>query len=159
MKSTNVKNYELRYANGGKQGSPRKSTLRPVATLRPLHSVVSGQDTAVRVWNEKMRSVSCFFFFLSPQQEPRAKSQEGTGSTGCHLVVGVYPVSRVSGVRHVNKAVAPSTDFWVLCMAYVSRANDDSQAASKQSCNGCDGENLERKEYKKVCSPRRYVEL
>jgi hypothetical protein len=40
-------------------------------------------------------------------------------------------------------------------MAYVSPANDVSQAASKQSCNGRDGEKLKRKECKKVCSPRR----
>jgi len=35
-------------------------------------------------------------------------------------------------------------------MAYLSRANDASQAASNQSCNGRDGANLERKECKKV---------
>ena len=40
-------------------------------------------------------------------------------------------------------------------MAYLSRANDVSQAASNQSCNGRDGEKLKRKECKKVCSPRR----
>ena len=37
----------------------------------------------------------------------------------------------------------------------MSRANDVSQAASKQSCNGRDGDKLERKECKKVYSPRR----
>jgi len=35
----------------------------------------------------------------------------------------------------------------VCCM---SRANDDSRAASNQSCNGRDGEKLERKQCKKV---------
>jgi len=55
----------------------------------------------------------------------------------------------------VDKAVAPSTSFWVLCMAYMSRASDVSQAASHQSCNGRDGEKLERKECKKAQSPRR----
>jgi len=49
-----------------------------------------------------------------------------------------------------NKAVAPSTAFLVLCMTYLSRANDASQAASNQSCNGRNGEKLERKECKKV---------
>ena len=40
-------------------------------------------------------------------------------------------------------------------MAYLSRANDVSQAASNQSCNGRDGAKLERKECKKVYSQRR----
>ena len=52
--------------------------------------------------------------------------------------------------RQTNKAVAPSTAFWVLCMTYLSRANDASQAASNQSCNGRDGEELESKLCKKV---------
>ena len=52
--------------------------------------------------------------------------------------------------KETNKAVAPSSAFWVLCMAYMSSANDVSQAASNQSCNGRDGEKLERKECKKV---------
>jgi len=52
--------------------------------------------------------------------------------------------------KQTNKAVAPSTAFWVLCMAYMSRANDVSQAASNQSCNGRDGEKVEHKECKKV---------
>jgi len=46
----------------------------------------------------------------------------------------------------------------VLCMARMSRANDVSRA-SNQSCNGRDGDNLERKECKKVYSRRRYMEL
>ena len=40
-------------------------------------------------------------------------------------------------------------------MACLSRGNDVSQAASKQSCNGRDGEKLDRKKRKKVYSPRR----
>ena len=52
--------------------------------------------------------------------------------------------------RQTNKAVAPSTDFWVLCIAYMSRANDVSQAGTNQSTNGRDGEKLECKECKKV---------
>ena len=40
-------------------------------------------------------------------------------------------------------------------MACMSRGNDVSQAASKQSCNGRDGEKLDRKKRKKVYSPRR----
>ena len=52
--------------------------------------------------------------------------------------------------RQTYKAVAPSTPFWVLCMTYLSRANDALQGASNQSCNGRDGEKLECKECKKV---------
>jgi len=49
-----------------------------------------------------------------------------------------------------KKAVALSTAFWVLCMAYMSRANDVSRAASNQSCNGRGGEKLQRKECNKA---------
>ena len=52
--------------------------------------------------------------------------------------------------KETNKAVAPSSAFWVLRVAYMSSANDVSQAASNQSCNGRDGEKLERKECKKA---------
>jgi len=56
--------------------------------------------------------------------------------------------------------LSPRTSvFWVSCDGqtdkYMSRANDVSQAASKQSCNGRDGEKLERKKCKKAQSPRR----
>ena len=70
----------------------------------------------------------------------------------------VWSMDGRTDVRTYNKAIAPSTAFWVLCMAYMSRADDVSRA-SNQSCNGRDGEKLERKECKKVNSPRRYMEL